>query len=64
MFEFSQNVICAEFMKHSCVKKSNLNPIDSQIISEQNEKLNISNKKLQAARDLLLPRLMNGEINV
>ena len=36
----------------------------SSPIYEQNEKLNISNKKLQAARDLLLPRLMNGEINV
>lgn len=34
-------------------------PIDKQI-----ESLNLMNKKLQEARDLLLPRLMNGEIRV
>ena len=36
-----------------------INPIYQQI-----SKLEAINQKLQAARDLLLPRLMNGEINV
>jgi type I restriction enzyme S subunit len=33
-------------------------------IYEQTKLLNLSNEKLQQARDLLLPRLMNGEIPV
>ncbi len=31
---------------------------------EMNETLSEQNQKLKAARDLLLPRLMNGEIAV
>ena len=33
-------------------------------INDQKELLQAQNQKLQSARDLLLPRLMNGEINV
>ena len=33
-------------------------------IHEQLDKLDMMNQKLRAARDLLLPRLMSGEITV
>ena len=33
-------------------------------MDEQVKNLYLQNQKLQSARDLLLPRLMNGEINV
>ena len=60
----SQNTLKqVEFLMPSCQIMSLFLDYATQLF-DQKKTLQLQNQKLQAARDLLLPRLMNGEINV